>query len=225
MRKRTMSVGSIMSCLLLSSYCSGPFHFFFVLDKPRMFKFNGLFLTVRMTGVSRGFPKGAQRGLRTLEHTAPHHLFSNSSTKYRLLKVVGALVQGPSQPLRSVWQRPRVCAPLSATISWSLNLQRRTLPGSRALCARIATNQHVCHHGRLVAKQQYQGRPAIAPHLVEHPADVLGVAGAVGEAAVRRDRAALVKVAAPGPPPDLRTCGARAVPLPGWRSFRKHKCG
>ena len=27
----TMSVGSIISCLLLSSYCSGPFHFFFVL--------------------------------------------------------------------------------------------------------------------------------------------------------------------------------------------------
>ena len=27
----TISVGSIISCLLLSSYCSGPFHFFFVL--------------------------------------------------------------------------------------------------------------------------------------------------------------------------------------------------
>lgn len=30
------------------------------------------------------------------------------------------LVQGPTNPLRSAWQRPRVWAPLSATISWSL---------------------------------------------------------------------------------------------------------
>jgi hypothetical protein len=44
-------------------------------------------------------------------------LFSISSTKYRLEKVVGALVHGPSYPERSVWQRPSVCAPLRATIS------------------------------------------------------------------------------------------------------------
>lgn len=40
-----------------------------------------------------------------------HHLFSSSSWKYRLEKVVGALVQGFSNPLRSVWQRPKECAP------------------------------------------------------------------------------------------------------------------
>jgi hypothetical protein len=48
------------------------------------------------------------------------HLFSLSSLKYRLEKVVGALVQGPSKPELVVWQRPSVCAPESATISWSL---------------------------------------------------------------------------------------------------------
>lgn len=33
--------------------------------------------------------------------------------------MVGALVQGPLNPLRSVWQRPSVWAPTSATISYN----------------------------------------------------------------------------------------------------------
>lgn len=58
----------------------------------------------------------------TPQHT--HHLLLTSSSKYRLEKVVGALVQGPRKPLRSVWQRPRVWAPLRATISLGASSSR-----------------------------------------------------------------------------------------------------
>jgi hypothetical protein len=48
--------------------------------------------------------------------TTPTHIV-RPGPSYMLLKVVGALVQGPRKPLRSVWQRPSVCAPDSATMS------------------------------------------------------------------------------------------------------------
>mmetsp|Transcript_7949 Transcript_7949/g.23257 ORF Transcript_7949/g.23257 Transcript_7949/m.23257 type:complete len:233 (+) Transcript_7949:94-792(+) len=44
-------------------------------------------------------------------------VFSSISRKYSLEKEVSARVQGPQYPERSVWQRPRACAPASATIS------------------------------------------------------------------------------------------------------------
>ena len=44
-----------------------------------------------------------------------------SSRKYWLLNCVELCTHFPSNPLRLVWQRPRLCAPDSATISWSLN--------------------------------------------------------------------------------------------------------
>ena len=34
---------------------------------------------------------------------------------------ISPFVQGPTNPLRSAWQRPMEWAPSSATISWSLN--------------------------------------------------------------------------------------------------------
>ena len=41
-----------------------------------------------------------------------------STEGFEILTVVGALVQGPQKPLRSVWHAPSPWAPLKATISW-----------------------------------------------------------------------------------------------------------
>lgn len=43
-----------------------------------------------------------------------------------LEKRVGVVVQGPSKPDRSRWQRPTVCAPMRATVSWTVKPRRPT---------------------------------------------------------------------------------------------------
>lgn len=79
-------------------------------------------LHVVQASVPPATPANAQLGVwraKTMRCTLTH-VFSSSSWKYRLLQAVGALVQGPSNPELSAWQRPSACAPDSATISWSL---------------------------------------------------------------------------------------------------------
>ena len=50
------------------------------------------------------------------------HVRFNKLTKYSLSNESGFVVHGPSYPDLAKWHRPSVCAPDSATISWSLKL-------------------------------------------------------------------------------------------------------
>lgn len=77
---------------------------------------------------------------------------------------MGENVQGPSKPERSEWHLPTACAPIRATISWSLKLQEQ-----------ISTTKRTFS----------EGRKGAVPHTAEDVPDMRSALAGVRETAVR----------------------------------------